>query len=260
MEAVFKICKLPKKNTIQIVGLEQDNDAYLKPGNVTISKRQYLYTETATINIVRSVTLDGEGTPKAMVIEHPEDSVLDSCDMSLEKDGMYTVSHIILPTMKWLLRVLETSRESINLYSVICIYDELSDDIYLYNKDKNILDLITVEDLLQLPYEVNNMVDPAPSIIRLDKNTFVMDSLIDCHVHYCNLILQSEMIRCGRVINSQNKYIRDVLWCAINVIKYHLSFNNIYEAQRILERISNCTELCKVDNYTSNSSSCGCSR
>ena len=45
---------------------------------------------------------------------------------------------------------------------------------------------------------------------------------------------------------------------AINVIKYQLETNQLYEAQRILEDVNKCSYFCDSITLNSNSYGCGC--
>ena len=59
-------------------------------------------------------------------------------------------------------------------------------------------------------------------------------------------------IKCEPKVNSQDSYIRDLLWSALNVIDYLIDNNCYTEAERILERISGCNGLYE------NNSNCNC--
>jgi len=52
-------------------------------------------------------------------------------------------------------------------------------------------------------------------------------------------------------------YKRDLLWSAMNVIKYLVEMDQLEEAQRLLEEITACNGLCSSSQpeFTSN---CGC--
>lgn len=56
-------------------------------------------------------------------------------------------------------------------------------------------------------------------------------------------------------------YNRDIIWMAINVIKYLIELGQYYEAQRVLEDITQCGGICKdvmVDKNTIGGGGCGC--
>jgi hypothetical protein len=55
----------------------------------------------------------------------------------------------------------------------------------------------------------------------------------------------------------QKIFNRDVLWMGINVIKYSLEVSQYYEAQRILEDLTRCGNLCDT-SLINPTYDCGC--
>lgn len=53
---------------------------------------------------------------------------------------------------------------------------------------------------------------------------------------------------------------RDYVWMAINVIKYMVQFEQLAEAERIIERIGGCNGLCESEFKQLSSGGCGCSK
>jgi hypothetical protein len=49
---------------------------------------------------------------------------------------------------------------------------------------------------------------------------------------------------------------RDLVWAALNVIQYMIDFNQLAEAQRLLERINGCNGLCSSED--TGDKGCGC--
>lgn len=64
------------------------------------------------------------------------------------------------------------------------------------------------------------------------------------YIHIAQKIINNvASIKCEPKISSQDSYIRDLLWSALNVIDYLIDNNCYTEAERILERISGCNGL-----------------
>ena len=107
MDSVFKICKKGACG-ITITGLERDNDEYLnETDEITVSTRNYAYSQTVTLNAITSIKSSGdEVTQKYDIVEHVIDCI-DESEMEMPIDGLYEVTHIILPTDVWLKYVLE---------------------------------------------------------------------------------------------------------------------------------------------------------
>lgn len=239
MEAVFKICS---KGTcgIEITGLERDGNQYKAEDNNIQSIRTYKYTESITLNVIMSVSYDGTQTIEAI---EPVTHVLEGIDnviFNYNKDGIHKIVHIILPTQKLL--------NDVSLYTNFIYYDEANDLIKMNNEE------ITVEQLLEIEPADDN------TIIRADKQTFCICYLNECYYRICKDLLTKF---CGKCINKLQKdqqevYNRDIVWMTISVIKYLIEFGQYNEAQRILEAITQCGNICG-NLKSKDNNSCGCS-
>ena len=80
---------------------------------------------------------------------------IDECDIITEKDGLYSIYHILLPTKEWLEYVLSTSPESLDMYSSVYYYDEAASSIMEYingiTKSVNIEEILEINDLADVP-------------------------------------------------------------------------------------------------------------
>lgn len=249
MEAVFKICS---KGTcgIEITGLEREGDQYKAEDNNLQSIRTYKYSESITLNVILSLSYDGEDTLETV---EPVTHVLTGIDnviFNYNKDGLHKIVHIILPTQKLL--------NDRNLYTDFIYYDENDNLIKLVNRDstknEDITKDITVQELLEIvPDETN-------TVIRADKQTFCLCYLNECYYTICKDLLTKF---CGKCINKlqkdqQDVYNRDIVWMTISVIKYLIEFGQYREAQRILESITQCGNICGKLK-PKEGGSCGCS-
>lgn len=85
-----------------------------------------------------------------------------------------------------------------------------------------------------------------------------------CYINVCYQIFdQAASINCNKsIIDKELIYKRDLLWSALNVIKYMIEIDQYEEAERLLERITGCNGLCNNLQNDCNkkykSSGCGC--
>ena len=112
MEAKFNICKTGTC-TIQVKGLEKDSDFYLD--EELVSFRNYTFEQTATINVVIAVSSDETETLESYsLVPHTD---LDIDEMTLGKDGLKRIEHIIIPNKEWFNYVYQMDETSFDSYT-----------------------------------------------------------------------------------------------------------------------------------------------
>lgn len=258
MDSIFKLSKKGLCG-ITVSGLELDNDEYLNEDNVIISTRNYTYKQSITINVLIRCNSKQEETIKdVQVIKHSVDCI-DESDMVMEQDGIHEIIHIILPTQEWLNHVLTHSPESLNAYYGVYFYDTGSAQYMKYENGKVVT--VSIEEILEI-----NAVPPVDTseltttIIKNSKSTFCLCKLRECFYLICKNLLQEYPEKCPENSYNQLQYYRDIIWMTINVIKYLLEKEQFYEAQRILEEITQCGSICNNIQTVKKSSNCGCSK
>ena len=127
---------------------------------------------------------------------------------------------------------------------------------YYYQDDKfyHLYDEISLQDLIELN----------PNVTGIDTEYeyyFQTCRLKKCFINICYQIFDTQAsVKCfNSKLDSNLIYKRDLIWSALNVIKYMTELDQYEEAERLLEKIMNCNGLC--DNSCSDSyniSSCGC--
>lgn len=262
MDSVFKICKKGACG-ITVTGLEKDNDEYLnETGEITVSTRNYAYSQTITLNAITSIKSSGdEVIQKYDIVEHVIDCI-DESDLEMPIDGLYEVSHIILPTEVWLSYVLERDPTALTAYSSIYYYSIQAESFMKYIEGESTA--VTVEEVLAVnALPPSSVTEKTTTIIRGDKNTFCVCHINECFYKLCKNLLGDLPGRCkNRLSDVQTLiYNRDIIWMAINVIKYLIELKQYYEAQRVLEDITQCGGICKdvmVDKNTIGGGGCGC--
>lgn len=106
---------------------------------------------------------------------------------------------------------------------------------------------------LQEVIEVNNS-----NLIRHMHNFFSVFHLRKCYISLCQKVFNGTAFdRCFKnKVDKQLLYKRDLVWAALNVIQYMIDFNQLAEAQRLLERINGCNGLCSGED--TGDKGCGC--
>lgn len=236
-----------EKSIIVITGLTQEGDEYL-PEDIQITRYyNYKYTDCVTINLVQRITTNGLITFNTYFNKH--DIWLDESIVDLPQDGLYQITHIVLPTTIWLENILKTNPDFLKEYESIFVSD--GNKIYQYVDQQ----LQEVSPELIAEININKT-----TISRGKNNTFSIWNLQNCYIQLCSLILQQNPLKCKKQMDSEIIFNRDIAWMTINMIKYYLGFGQIYEAQRILEQINYCNGICKQPKYKSKyQNNCGCS-
>lgn len=258
MNSIFKISKFNTYGLL-VEGLEKDNSGYLnEETDILISVRNYSYSHTATINILTLVSSDAkEIIDKYNIVEHCN-TCIDSSEFTLSKDGLYKISHIIIPNNLWLNYVLERDANALTSYKEVYYYDNISKKIYQYINGESIEK--TIAELVDVDYSETVNVLPT-NVIRSDKNTFILYYLNNCFNSICKDILSKLASPCFSKTDTFKKKVedRDLIWMGINVIKYCIDTLNLYEAQRIYEELVRCGSPCYPGSTNiTNTTNCGC--
>lgn len=260
MDSLFKISKKGLCG-ITVTGLELDNDEYLDEDNVLISTRNYTYEQSVTINVLKSINAQQEEIIRDVKVNLHEDGCIDESDFEMEIDGLHSIIHIILPTQDWLNNVLTHSPESLDSYYGIYFYDTNTSNYMKYENGKSVL--TSLEEILEINALPPSYIDElTTTIIKNTKSTFCLCKIKNCYYQISRNLLKTYPIKCPNknedIANWQ--YYRDILWMAINTIKYLLEKEQFYEAQRILQEINYCGSICdNTAKKLNSSSSCGCS-
>lgn len=239
MNSVFKLCKIGN-NSIGITGLEVDSHEY---SDVLVNRPGvFRYEDTVTINILKQ--LDSNQNIITMEYDINDHTSEDYSLMNFSGDGVFSIEHIIIPTMKW--------------------YESCSDleydEIYVY-EDKQIFKLendqfvpFTIQDLSYINKCLNT------TITWGIQYTFNTSSLQDCYYKMCRDYFDNLYYNeCYH--NSIHVRNRDIVWMSINIIRYLLDLGRLFEAQMILEKIQGCTGLCNLQSKQKFTyEGCGCQK
>lgn len=253
MDSIFKISKYSKYG-ILVEGLEYDNGEYIPEDGTRSSIRKYKFTDSVSINTLSSVASNGAKTFISYEINTHNSGTTDSTSFDLSKDGLYLISHIILPNKGWFDYMVETYPLELEKYNLIYYFD--SEKFYKADSTE-----VTINEILEADYEWSGEFnEKTTTVVRSDKNTFILYFLNECFAKICKGLLSTlSRLECL----DQNKYKalifnRDLIWMGINTIKYNIETLQLFEAQRILEQISWCSSMCDNAKPLNTFNTCGC--
>lgn len=245
MEAQFKLSRKGEFGLI-VEGLEKELGEYLPSSSEEIEHRAYTWEHSTTINFLLTVNSENETTFVDHHISEHKNSNIDISEFTVTHDGLHIVSHSIIPTREWIDHVIG-SGGNFDTYAKVFYYDLGKVFEYKTSEEVDIRDFYVFQNS-----EYN-------TIVEVDKNTFVTFYLDKCFT-----LLIKNLLKCvhGNVscpnpdILSKERE-RDLIWMFINAIKYHVELGQLYEAQRLLEKLHKCNTICKRASNSKNQG-CGC--
>ena len=248
MNIDFKVCQ-DCNGTLNIT----DTTQYIGDCNKCFS-----YDDTITVNIV---VLEETKSQQLIAISHNTHTTqLDETLIDLVKDGLYNITHLIVPSISWYEKQLESQFNILDKFRRII----LSDGKNLYEVINNAyvkldeIEFITNIDL------TNTTVNKAQKI------TFLTCFLWKCYIALVleafrelkkNNKAQGKINKCGKE-DDLLIFKRDFVWATINVLNYLIEECKMEKAQEILEKVMSCNGFC-FSNFPSDynitkSSDCGC--
>ena len=222
-----------------------------------LSSYGYTFMQTCTVNVLRRMTDKDTYTVVTSDIQQhylSEDGVtqvIDESSLDFGEDGLYEINHIILPNTDWF----DTYKGNVLISSVYSNGIYITDGEKIYKYINNSLEEVPVEQLV-----VANPVNTTISIGS--KNTFSV-----CHLKECYYAISKKLLNeicplaCSKDEFKEDEFNRDLIWMALNVIRYCLDLGQYYEALRFLKQIQGCGNVCpQYTETTVNHTGCGCSR
>ena len=224
--------------------LEEDNDNYLSLGS-------FKYSDTVTINVIKYKSYNSEfpeilGTTVTKHKEGDDIMYLDEAHYPLTQDGYYIIDHMVIPTLRWLQSHL--NEEIISQYTGIYVIDDYNN---IYKKVENELKHCSIEELVAIENP------DITTVSKASQETFSICFINTCYLEQCKKQLENAMKdRCAKS-NHKTDFNTDLLWIAINAIKYNIEFGYLNQAQLILEEVTRCTNLCNTVKGTNYGCQCG---
>lgn len=252
MTPLIKISNSDKYEMV-ITDVTQDSNEYIPESIIDVEayykNNKFKYSETYTINIIQKTTTSDEQVVETIFTDHT--SYLDEAYYKFQQDGFYTVHHLILPSLEWLENELQKDESILN--TNVGIYVSDCKNIYYYNNGE----LITKSSNEIILLNTDNT-----TISKISVDRFSICYLYDCFIYLCKQIFSKINYKCLDKSNLGDlQFKRDFVWMSINVIKYYVELNQLFEAQRILEEINYCGGFCNEQQLSvQQNTGCGCNK
>ena len=225
-------------------------NGYIPESQTGVAKGRFKYSDTVSIDVLQNNKTTGPEINSPVFTTHLGE--ITPITLPVKFDGWFDVVHIVLPSKEWFLREqAKTSGSALLLYSTVYF----SDGIYLF---KYINGEVTGVDLT----EILERNEEDTTISKISKNYISICFLKKCYISLCQQIFNNRGFnKCWNKSSqiSDLIYRRDLVWMAINVVKYMTEFNQLAEAQRIIEQIGGCNGVCKSELVQFQNHGCGCS-
>lgn len=219
---------------------------YLEENDPSFSLNCFRKSDTQSIVIASINKLKGEEVATSTI----------GNIINIDRDGWLTIYYLVLPTKEWFIRASKTSN-ILDLYDIV--YYVSKGNVYWYQSNTQefgqVHQLQELIDLAQLPN-----VKTTLSYAKADRVSIF--NLEKCYINLCQQIFESRgFSQCYNKnnIDSELIYKRDLVWMALNVIKYLAECNQPYEVERIIELLYSCNGVCGDKKVRSNGKGCGCS-
>lgn len=251
MELKINVCTEASCKVIVQDQTEIGNKGYLAEDSTVTVKGRFKYSDTVSIDLLQHNKSEGYELQIPVYSLHNTESK--QVTLPVKFDGWFTVLHIVLPSKDWFDR--EKAKEtgsSLPLYEVV-----------YYSDGINLFKYINGESTEATIIEVVERNTEETTISRTCENYVSICFLNKCYLSLCQQILNERAFSpCWdkNTIDPDLIFRRDYVWMAINVIKYMVQFEQLAEAERIIEQIGGCNGLCKSEFRRMPSHGCGCSQ
>ncbi len=239
-------CKIIVRDDIEIGG-----SGYLPESSSVTVMNRFKYSDTVSIDVLQHNKVDNPEIQTPIYTLH--NTEVAPITLPVGFDGWFSVYHIVLPSEEWFLK--EKAKES---GSSLSLYD-----VVYYSDGNGVFKYINGEVSSVKLEEVIERNSQGTTISKIDKNYVSICFLKKCYISLCQQIFNSRgFSKCWNKnsLDSDLIYRRDLVWMAINVIKYMTQFNQLSEAERIIERIGGCNGLCKSEFRQIANHGCGCNK
>lgn len=242
---------------IVVTGIEDREELYSPEFSTEVGEFSYL--DTVTINgLLKVNSKDEETLEEIKIFDHSQEeidgilyNVTDECTFKLEEDGLYRVIHVILPLKEWIDKFIEAGEEI--PYEFIYVWDGIKVLKYEEGEYHN----VSYEELFE--HLTGEKTEENTNIAHTCQETFSV-----CRTERCYFNIASKLLHeyCPMHCNLDGVrdliYKRDLLWMALNVVKYLLEKSAFLEAQRIIEQFLECNDFCRDGLKRKGGADCGC--
>lgn len=228
----------------------QDNSTYLPEDSTGVVKGKFKFSETISIDVLQL-----NKTSEIVYINptYTDHSTVKEATLQVDSDGWFSLVHLVLPSVEWFNKEkAKTEGSALGLYDIVYFID--GDIVYKYINQS--IQQVDISEILE--------INPVNTTISKTSEDFVSICFLrKCYINLCKQILDNRgFSSCWNKnkIDSELIYKRDLVWMAINVIKYLTECEQLAEVERIVEIINGCNGLCTSSNSSNKASGCGCSK
>lgn len=225
---------------------------YLPEDSAVAVKNRFKFSDTVSIDLLQHNKYSGAELQNPIISTRESDTY--DVELPVNFDGWFTVLHLVIPSKNWFIKELEKELGStLELYD--CVYYSDGNSIYKYINGESYL-----TDINEL---VNRNIENT-TISKTCENYVSICFLNKCYISLCQKILNDRAIKyCSECTNKNDVdsdliFRRDYIWMALNTIRYLVQFEQLAEAERIIEKISGCNGLCKSEWNSITTNGCGC--
>ena len=272
MKASFKLCKVNPHSLI-VYGKEVDNETF--DIETSVANNTFTHMDTISLNYVVTVNSSDEETfYQANFIEHTQVSSYDVDDtetIDIQQDGLHKVTRFQIPLLKGCdeenLGKFKTAQltESDPCYVYYTGEDGKIEDTPVYQNtllkleyidETFIVESITVQELYEASQDEET--EQSKYLTYHTTYTFLIFLLLECYFKIASELLNKLCPSGSCTTYQQLTSKRDIVWMALNIIKYLIELEQYYEAQRYLEILENCGGICS-NLSNEKGGGCGCS-
>lgn len=229
----------------------QDTTEYLPEGSTGTVKGKFKYSDTVSVDVLQYNKIHNPYYSNPTYTKHSGENHYTK--IPVNSDGWFNVVHLVLPSEEWFKKEAgKTEGSALNLYSIVYYSD--GSKVYKYvngsSQETNLSEVLEINP-------VNT------TISKISKNFVSICFLRKCYINLCQQIFNDRgfsQCQSKNNVDSELVYKRDLVWMAINVIKYLTECEQLYEVERIIESIQGCNGLCPQSNISSKVGGCGCSK
>ena len=227
-----------------------DISTYLAEDFSGTVKGKFKYSDTVSIDVLQHNKTTETVYRDPIYTKH---DTLQPINIPVEFDGWFEIIHLVLPSIEWVNKEISKGEGSaLDLYNLVYF----SDGINIYKYLGGNVSQVTITEVLE--------VNPINTTISKTSRDYISICFLrKCYINLCQQIFEDRgFSRCWNKnkVDSELIYKRDLVWMAINVIKYLTECKQLAEVERIIETIQGCNGLCVSSNLTSKTNGCGCSK
>lgn len=231
----------------------EDTTIYDSESNTGKSFHSFKASETGSVFVLEyhKNNIESEYLSPIIVDHH---SLSRKYQVTIPKDGWFTIHHIVLPTKDCIYSFVEAEMQGITFGYYLDF-----DNIY----DRNRLDQNGNPIKVSIKEVLEGNTNIATTQIS-SKDYISILNLQKCLVNLCQELFDN-LVTSGKCFTTKDNkselsFKRDLVWMAINVIKYMSKYNMRAEAARIINQLEGCNGICTGNTNAKKVQGCGCNR